>query len=71
MEIIEVIKFLGYTSLVIIPAIAILTKSSLSLRNVIKESLDDGKIDQDEMDRILKESGVFVKQIAKFLMLFS
>ena len=70
MEFNEFITYLGYLNLVVLPALAVLFKGSHSLRQAITIALKDGKIDHDELDKILKESGLFARQMAKFFNLF-
>jgi len=66
----DIIQILGYLNLVLLPALAVIFKGSYSLRKAFTDALADGKIDHDELDRILKESGLFAQQMAKFFNLF-
>ena len=67
----EILEILGLLNLVVLPAIAVVIKGSHSLRIAITDALKDGKLDQDELDNILKESGLVVRKLAKFLKLFT
>ena len=66
----SIIMILGWINVVLIPAIIALIYGTAGLRRAISDAVKDGKIDQEELVLILKESGVAARKIASFLKLF-
>lgn len=63
-----VLMVLGWMSAVLIPLLIFIVSASYGLRSAIHESLKDGKIDSDELQKILEEANKFVQLFAKYLM---